>query len=464
MDTPKIKNDSFHQPFLDSDRPHILMITNHGIHQWDVIPGLPDTGGQNVFVNQMTDAMTHLGFRVTIVNRGGYPHPKTGNIHSGLDYRDEHQRILYIEDSKKEFVRKEDMDEQIPELTDFLFDFLGGQSADISLIISHYWDAAKIGTLLNERIPKKLKHVWIPHSVGALKKRNMNPSTWADLRVDERIAEEKAFLPKLDGVGATSSAIRDSLKNDYGVETDLFLPPCVNANRYHPMDVEDDDPIWQFLADHSSLSPEQIRASKIVTEVSRTDDTKRKDVLIKAFAQATEGMDDTLLVTTIDDTREAIYNKLKALIHECGIADRVAVLGSVWDELPAIYAITDVYCTPSVMEGFGMSIQEAAATSVPAVSSDLVPFAVEYLLGQQVEQVTLDSSGHPLRKGEGAIVVKADDVPGFAQALHILLSDDSLRATMSKRALDITIPYFTWSKMTTDFLRKIAITIPNPAQ
>jgi len=40
---------------------HILMITNHGLHQWQVIPGLPDTGGQKIFVNEMRDVLAKRG-------------------------------------------------------------------------------------------------------------------------------------------------------------------------------------------------------------------------------------------------------------------------------------------------------------------------------------------------------------------------------------------------------------------
>lgn len=58
---------------------HILMITNHGMHQWQVVPGLPDTGGQNVFVNEFSQALANLGFEITIVNRGGYPDPVWGS-------------------------------------------------------------------------------------------------------------------------------------------------------------------------------------------------------------------------------------------------------------------------------------------------------------------------------------------------------------------------------------------------
>lgn len=90
------------------------MITNHGIHQWDVVPGLPDTGGQNMFINIFTQTLAELGFRITIANRGGYRHPTTNELQVGLRYRDARQRIVYLEDDRKELIRKEDMDEQTP--------------------------------------------------------------------------------------------------------------------------------------------------------------------------------------------------------------------------------------------------------------------------------------------------------------------------------------------------------------
>ena len=68
--------------FFDGNRTHVLMITNHGVHEWNVVPGMPDTGGQNVFVNQFTESLVAQGYRVTIVNRGGYAHPVTGRPQS----------------------------------------------------------------------------------------------------------------------------------------------------------------------------------------------------------------------------------------------------------------------------------------------------------------------------------------------------------------------------------------------
>lgn len=448
-----------HQAFLKSSNKHVLMITNHGIHQWKIIPGLRDTGGQNVFVNQFAAALADQGFKITIANRGGYPHPKTGEPRRGLTYKNADQRILYLEDSSQEFVRKEDMVEQIPELVDFLYDFLQDENTDIDLIISHYWDAAKIGVAYNRRLQEPVKHIWVPHSLGKIKKRNVSKDEWADLRIDERIEIETDFIPELDGVAATSSAIRESLEDDYDCSVPiLFLPPSINTDRFHPRDVSEDDQIWHFLSNRSGLSPARIQECKIVAEISRTDTTKRKDVLIKAFAQAHEDVPDSLLVVSIDETEEALATDLKQLINDCNVAHHTIVVGNIQDILPTFFAVIDIYCTPSIMEGFGMSAQEAAATRVPIVASHLVPFVVEYLLGDEVERMPVSNNEHkPLRQGEGAIVVEADEVDGFARALTSLLKNDSLRQEMAEKAYEITIPYFTWEKMVNNFLDAVGI-------
>ena len=108
-----------------------------------------------------------------------------------------------------------------------------------------------------------------------------------------------------------------------------------------------------------------------------------------------------------------------------------------------------------------MSIQEAAATKVPAVSSNLVPFAEEYLLGKKVQEIGGgENLQAPVRQGEGAFVVKADDVAGFALALETLLVDDRLREQMGQGAYAITIPYFTWPSMVESFLKQIGVALP----
>lgn len=444
-----------HTQFLDKHRTHVLMITNHGMHQWQVVPGLPDTGGQNVYVNQFTAALVDQGYRVTIVNRGGYAHPVTHEMQTGVRFHPSgHARIVYLEDDRPEFVRKEDMDAQLPKLAKDLRHKFAPENDTFDLIISHYWDAGKLGVMINSG-EQRLPHVWVPHSLGALKKRNMDPSTWANLRIDERIVNEQELLKAIDGGVATSSAIRDSFKNDYGVESKYFLPPCVEPDRIRPLDPPALESTWRFLAELSPLSVDELKRRKIITEVSRTDKTKRKDVLIEAFSHVRKVVPEALLIVSIDNRTPALYESLTGFIEELGLERDVIVVGSVWEYLPGLYNVTDVYCTPSVMEGFGMSAQEATATAKPVVASNLVPFVCEYLLGDNPKHILL--SGQELLLGEAGIVVPADFVEGFADSLIRLLRDDDLRLKMGQRALEITIPYFTWHNRSRDLLDNLGI-------
>ena len=186
--------------------------------------------------------------------------------------------------------------------------------------------------------------------------------------------------------------------------------------------------------------PREVRECKIVTEISRTDTTKRKDVLIKAFAHVQQRAPNSLLIVSIDEGKRELAGELETLIRTlpAQVQAHIAVVGSVWNVLPTLYAVTDVYCTPSVMEGFGMSAQEAAATGVPVVASHLVPFVTEYLSPSQ-----------------GAIIVQADDVDGFARALESLLTNDDLRKEMGRSAYHVAIPYFTWQNLVPVFLAEI---------
>lgn len=453
----KVDNEQLHREFLASKKRHVLLITNHGIHEWKVILGLPDTGGQCVYVNQLCAELTHTGFRVTILNRGGFPHPQTNDRREGLHYRDADSRILYLEDDKPEFVRKEDMADRLPELARFYLAHRESEQTPCDLIISNYWDAAALGIIINTGLTSAARHIWIPHSLGTVKKSNMPENEWAQLRIDERIAAELDIVQKVDGVAATSSMIRDALRNDYKVAEPLFLPPGVDVKRFYPRAIKPENEIWSYLSRRCSLLPSEIAQRKIVCEISRTDRTKRKDVLIKAFAEIQKEQPDTFLVLALADEQRDLFVELNALIDQTGIRDKTAVIGWAGDVLHLLYAASAVYCTPSVMEGFGMAAQEAAATGVPVVSSHLVPFVTEYLLGDNPEEMTVDFNGRTagFKAGAGGIVVPADDEHGFAAALNLLLRDDNHRKNMGAAARRITVPDFAWEGLVKKFLDTI---------
>jgi len=460
FNNPSLKNsmDSNHfaEEFKASTRPHILTITNHGIHEWEVSPGLRDTGGQNIFVNQFSDTLVRQGYRITIINRGGYQHPTTGILQTGMHYKNAFQRIFYLEDEVDSFVRKEDMGDFLPGLEESLLEFIQEDGTPIDLLLTHYWDAGILGLSLKDTLPPTTPHIWIPHSLGAIKARMTTPEQQKKLRMDERIQAETLILDNVDGVGATSGAIRESFIADYDFTGKIYwLPPCVDTRRYGRRQITRDDPVWDLLQENSTLSRSDLQQRKIVTEISRTDKTKRKDILIKAFAQAHDQVPDSLLVISINREQTKLADSLLDLISDLNIQDSTVVVGSIWNELPSIYNITDIYCTPSIMEGFGMSAQEAAATGVPVIASDKVVFVVEYLLGQMAQETPLPDGNHFIL-GDGAIVVPADDIDGFAEALLYLLTDPDKRKGMGAAALKHTIPYFSYDNIVSEFIAELS--------
>ncbi|MFA4874392.1 MAG: glycosyltransferase [bacterium] len=452
------------QKFSSSSRPHILMVTNHGIHDWEVRSGLTDTGGQNHYVNALSDTLAALGYKVTTFNRGGFPDPVTNEMRTGARYKDENSRIVYLEGGGHNFIRKEDLDRTILEQeAGFAERILKEEGAPVDLIISHYWDGALLADLVKGHLQLAARHVWIPHSLGALKKENFKhkpADVIAACRFDERIAYEKELLPRVDAVASTSSDISRVLHDSYGRTAELTLPPCINTDEVHPMEPSDCKRIYDFLDRASPGAGKRVRGRPCVLEVSRTDRTKRKDVVIKAFAGSLKENPEAMLLLTLSPDNKVVYDECMQLIESAGIRDRVVLLGMIPRNIMSeLYAITTVYCSPSEMEGFGMSVQEAAACRRALVASDLVPFAVEYLQKDATEEKVPGKPASAVRWGAGA-VVKAGDVEGFTAAVTRLLRDEPFRTRVAAAAYGITIPYFTWPRQTRRLLSEMGMTSP----
>ncbi len=455
----------FNQQFLNSSKPHILMITNHGIHDWDVRSGLKDTGGQNHYVNALSHMLSELGFRITTLNRGGYNDPVTGECRKGISCYNENERIIYLEDSVKEFIRKEDLNTEIlQEESKFAIKVFQEENSSFDLMISHYWDGAILGDMLKTQSAVKCSHVWIPHSLGALKKENFinKPQDVIDsCRFEERITYEHKVCEVVDYIASTSSDITRISNEVYNKNPELFLPPCIETNEVFPMDINKADGIYNFLA-KSDTTGADVKGKKCVLEVSRTDITKRKDIVIRAFAQSLKDNSDSMLLLTISPDKKEVYEPLMNLINELNIRDKVVCLGMIPRALISeLYAITTVYISPSDMEGFGMSVQEAAAAKRATISSSLVPFAVEYLTKDyEVETVNTKSGKCNIKWGKGGCVVDAGNAEGFGYALNELLLNQSRREIIAQEGYDITIPYFTWACLTKDLLNEVNVKVP----
>jgi glycosyltransferase involved in cell wall biosynthesis len=104
--------------------------------------------------------------------------------------------------------------------------------------------------------------------------------------------------------------------------------------------------------------------------------------------------------------------RLRALAHDLGCADRLHLLGEVHpDRVGDVLAAFDVFVFPTIAETFGLAAVEAAQAGVPVVANTL-----------PVLQEVLSVKGEPC-----ALFVSPDDTGAFAEAVTRALSDEPLR-------------------------------------
>lgn len=149
---------------------------------------------------------------------------------------------------------------------------------------------------------------------------------------------------------------------------------------------------------------------KIVLYLGRIHKIKGIDVLVKAFANVVEKLEDVKLVVVGPD--DGYLGELRALIRSQKIEGNVLVTGPLYGKgkLEA-YIDADVYVLPSRYEIFGMTILEACACAKPVVATKVSGAALDIILN-----------------GHTGFLVQPEKVPELTEALiHLLTNEDKAK-------------------------------------
>ncbi|MGE7413087.1 glycosyltransferase family 4 protein [Methylobacterium tarhaniae] len=118
----------------------------------------------------------------------------------------------------------------------------------------------------------------------------------------------------------------------------------------------------------------------------------------------------------------------RALAADLGFSDaQVRFTGYAdYDAVPGLYAMGDVFVSPTYAEGFSNTILEAMAAGQAVVSTHSVGVS------------------DCLRDGENGLLVQPGDVPALAEALHRIITDRALRARLAASALEECRQVYSW--------------------
>jgi glycosyltransferase involved in cell wall biosynthesis len=182
---------------------------------------------------------------------------------------------------------------------------------------------------------------------------------------------------------------------------------------------------------HSALGPGTKSEKPLVVYVGRIKQYKRLDHLVAAFQVVRRQISDAQLVIA----GRGNYDKLREVIKASELQPYITLEGEVSEEEKAeILKRAWVFVTPSMKEGWGISVIEANACGTPAIAYDV--------LGLR------DS----VKDGETGLLVPDGKIEQLAEAIVELLSDSERRAGLSQNALGWASS-FSWDRSAEEFTK-----------
>lgn len=400
--------------------PRIMMISTHGYVAAEPEFGKPDTGGQVVYVLELSKCLARMGYAVDILTRRFEDQPFTEKI-------GERVRIVRIPCGGIEFIPKETLCDSIPEWVENTSRWMRSEDLAYQLVNSHYWDAGLAGQALANRF--EIPHVHTPHSIGSWKRNNMDGNAEELERkynFRRRIREEKVIYDECDQLIATTPAQRDILcGDDYDVVLDKIrvIPPGYDDQRFFPVSV----------ATRRMLKQDLGLTGPVVLALGRLAKNKGYDLLLHAMPPVFQRLPSARLVLAVGSTEPnklefEMAASLHRLAEELGISGQVVFKDYITDDqLADHYRAADVFALSSRYEPFGMTAIESMACGTPTVVTTE---------GGLCEQVVW---------GVEALYANPFDPEAFGHAIAAILQYRPIAAQLAKFGPRKARSRFTWN-------------------
>lgn len=162
-----------------------------------------------------------------------------------------------------------------------------------------------------------------------------------------------------------------------------------------------------------------------ILDVGTLEPRKNLSFLVRAYHLAlNQGKINHNLVLT--GKKGWYFESLFKLVEDLKLQDKVIFSGYVPDaDLPALYNAADLFCFPSLYEGFGFPPLEALSCGTPVIAAN--------------------NSSIPEVVGDAGVLLPIDDEQVWAENITKLLEDEKLRENYSRLGLE-QAKKFSWAK------------------
>lgn len=377
--------------------------------------GGPDSGGMNVYVNELSHWLTRTGINVDIFTRRVDPFtPRILELDEGL-------RLIQIEAGPPQPVHKNELFCHMPDFASDMAFFALQQGIRYDIVHGHYWLSGWAAQLLKEHWHAPTVHMY--HTMAHLKNAVANGE---HRETTLRLQIERRLVDIADGLIAANPHERKEMIQKLGASPDQIhlVPPGVDLELFQPHDPDD------------AREQLDLPDGPLILFVGRIDPVKGIDTLFQGFQRLLRSRDWAGAEPTLvfiggvidrdrgDDGMDADLRRLTAHAKALGISDNVIFRGSQSREvLPLYYSAADVCTVPSRYESFGLVAVEAMACGTPIVAS------------------RVGGLQFTIRDGQSGILVPHSDPIALSDGLSRALTDDELYKRMRAGARRAAIRY-----------------------
>lgn len=394
----------------------IAMISDHASPLSCI--GKVDTGGQNVYVDQVARHLAAKGYQVDIFTRRDDAALKeVVDCMAGM-------RVIHIKAGPEDDIIKEEMLPYMPEFADNMMAFIIKHQLNYQVIHAHFFMSGMVACELKKQLG--IPFVITFHALGQIRRLYQADN---DKFPIERNAIETQIVKQADHIIAECPQDKADLLNYYQADTGkISIIPCgFSKKEFYP------------IAKRSARKFLGLSASEpVLLQLGRMVPRKGIDNVIRAMAHLkTTGNDLIQLIIVGGDEQNmaqsssAEFDRLRNIAHELNISNQIKFAGRKdRDLLKYYYSAADLFITTPWYEPFGITPLEAMACGTPVIGSNVG--GIKYSV---VDGVT------------GALV--APDKPReLAEKVSGLLSDKAALKALGKQAIKHVNNNFTWAKVT----------------
>jgi mannosylfructose-phosphate synthase len=339
------------------------MISTHGYVAAVPPLGAADTGGQVVYVLELSKKLAQLGYEVDIWTR-------RFEDQAELEPVSDRVRIIRMSCGGDSFIPKEYLCDSLPEWNENALRFINKHGLSYRFINSHYWDAGIAAQHLCNVLD--VPHVHTPHSLGLWKQRQMEadfPDSASEFErrynFHRRVQEERRLYSDCGIVVATTPPQLDLIVREYEVPPQKMqmVPPGYDDHRFFPVSEASRSAIRQRLG----------FKGKVILALGRLARNKGYDLLIDSFTLVAQREPKSVLHLAVggaemNDNEKMLLAELHDRAAKTGYADRIHFGSFIADQdLPDYYRAADLFVLSSRYEPFGMTAIEAMASGTPTV-------------------------------------------------------------------------------------------------